>query len=308
MLLAGILAMSLVSFSQIQRLAVLPAAMRLTADGEKLSSLCIDLFADDPAGEAFGEIGSNFEPKYQAEGHEGIFGTNGNLPAKMFFAGTENVEIPQYYRNFLTSTINRYKAAEFNSAKFDQLQDEIWAYNGMDEFGEIDRDAADQVAEFRAKSKDFAFKYDIVRETRAKTYSAIVSKAEHLHIIGAPFPLTELTGKEFTEAGISLIEAGNVRTIEVQYGQGTSFATLKEPSEVFGDVDQFRASYGSLPEKANVAKYTKDQKFYVLSLVAEGDGYAPIKMNFLVANIKGFGLENKLPGTTTTSEVCILTK
>jgi hypothetical protein len=283
--------------AQLQRLALLPSAMQMGEEG--LSSLCIDLFRDAPAGETYGEMGSsNFSKDYKVEryDHVKIPGTETSSETK--FLGTTDEGVPTYYKHFINAKVDEYlqKYGRLNADQLADLQDEIWAYNGMDHLGYVNRGAMDQMGQYDQARKQFSFRY--FGDEHAEPYR-IKSKAVELHEIKLDYEQPALSNFSYSENEISYDVDGVQKTIDVEYN-GVTYEQLSAHSGLVDKgIKNYNDSYYALPELATFSQYGNHSEQYLLAFEDESNDY---HMYFVMAN----GRLTVIPDLN--SEYCYLNK
>lgn len=290
LLLFILLGSALLSLAQ-QRLVTLPG---MEAGGQGLASLCIDLFRDAPSGERYrvSESGSHIDVDDFR---------NVNLPPgppsshpQFLFPEGEHTVIPEYYKKFIRTKIEEYRPG-FNASRQEQLQNEVWAFNGMDHLGYINRTAAatDPVAAFEAKKPAFLFKFNLETEDAAVANKMIVDKAEQLHLLSEdPVPLPLPTDIHLTGAHISCHQNGQLQRIAVEYS-GVTFAAVKDEAAIDGKILSYYNTYHQLPDKAEFSSSTKPT-VAILTFSGDGDLLGSYDMNFRVPNNTGIGIRDVL--------------
>jgi hypothetical protein len=286
LLITGLLAFVITANCQVQRLAILPAAMQGAENN--LSSLCIDLFERAPEGNDYARLGSS-EKVFHSDSYSSGTLKDGILNSEetqIVSTKLNDHPIPAYYKKFLDAKIGEYNSGRpLTDNELANLQDEIWAYNGMDQLGWINRATPDQVQEYNTTRESFSFRYDV----DPSDYEAISGKAEHIHEIQKkpmPAPISDV---QFSNSGLLATITGNDHSIDVSYS-GVSFDDVKNySSQVVTDTKKFYRIFHELPEEATFSIDTKHDHAYLLSFHALGDEYDEFIMNFsFPQNTSGF--------------------
>ncbi len=269
---------TLSAHTQHQRLAVLPSSMTY---GDELASICIDLFRDAPSNINYYEIG-NAANKYSVTDLHKVKASGANPLNETKFIGEAQEDIPQYYKNFLEKEIENYKnEGPLTEDRLSELQDEVWAYNGMDEIGGLINPTTEEpLAQFEEAKENFYFRYNLPeQEINAE---AIVLKLEELRLlreINSPEPILS----DFTYTGnfISCKSDAATHTIDVYY-DGVDFETMQPQSALINTgIKSYNKNHYALPDIAEFSYYHNNQNEFLLSFEDE-EGY--YKMNFVIAN------------------------
>jgi hypothetical protein len=254
-----------------ERLAVFSVEKDTTG---KLPCISIEFFNSVPAGELYGQIGGNFDPKYKAIGHT-LFDEKARAEllstTGIGYFGTDNVVVLPYYRNFIAVAIGESKGQWPNDDSLYALQSTVWCYNVLDELGFIDRKAADQQLAYKKAREQFSFRYGL---TDANPMT-ILSKASQVYFTRKNTrKATEKPDSiRFTDSSIVYWQPMETHTIRPQYNN-IPRQELQPFSEALKDaIYYYIQDYRIPPERADFSKSTDDSTGYVLTFSA-GSGSA----------------------------------
>lgn len=269
--------------AQIQRLALLPAALQGGEDA--LSSICIDLFRDAPSGEAYGEIGNSFEKKYTGKSLDKVVNDHApNTPAANTtkFLGTTNEEIPQYYQNFINAKIDEYKNRSDLSTKEKKamIQLEVWTYNGLDQFGYIDRKISTkeyQLQQYKKAKKGFSSKYF------GDENADVLDIEEQLELIHAnrKYAKPQLSNLKVSSNKVSYSIDGVAKSIDLLHDGITASEVSSNASAIRQGIQKYNDSYHMAPDFAELSIHSKPQFNYLLYVSDDSEYYT---MYFNIAN------------------------
>lgn len=270
--------MGIAVFGQkLQRLAILPSSMSV---GHNLSSICIDLFRRAPIGKNYVEIGNSgrfWKVHFMDE-------VTGRIrPQTVKFAGPTNEPIPVHYQRFIKATIDKYGPGRLSPERLEQLQNEVWAYNGMDYFKSVDTKLPNQRIAYAEAKKNFAYKYGL-REDGNDLEVKIILKLRQLHDIRLKqVPTAVITNVRFENDGISFRANGYPKKIEVDYDGVSSDNITITTSEIFNNIKEYQSKYKTLPKTAtfserNAAPF-KYQLTFDIPYLSNFDMHFPIPNN-----------------------------
>lgn len=234
-------------FSQRQRLAILPSKMH--GSGTDMPSVCIDIFRGGPVNQQYKPIGNqssheafdvmhygtvkkpvNSEPQYQS--------------AKII--GETNEAVPEYYRQYIDKTISRYdNGSPITPDRLDELQDEIWAFNGLDYFRFINRSATDIQSAYTSARRKFMQEFELGGDASNKI---IVDKLHELHDLRS-LPKRSLSNLSFSNRRIRFTDRGTTKSLPVRYNEGLTGSL--NATEVSAGVNRYNNFYRTAPDQAS---------------------------------------------------------
>lgn len=277
LLLAIALFSSTLSFGQLQRLVSLPASMGYA--GNPLPGLCLDLLQGSPLGDTYlttdgsTMIANSYSRLSPADGVS--YGD-----AKFWNPAGAAERIPAYYQDFVLRKIAEYRQkGPMNAKLLDQLQDEIWAYNGMDLVGGyINVNSTDQIAEFKAGKKKFQNRFGLEDNNPA----AISDQASELIQLKESAAFTAPQSVRFTKQGIACRTGNATHTIGVNY-DGVSFEDVTGMTQqVNNGITVYGNTYRHLPDRTSISTYEGKNDTYLLAF--SSDSWPRHKMNFTIPN------------------------
>lgn len=280
LLLAVAILSSLLVCSQ-QRLVSLPSSMGY--GGNSLPGLCIDLLKNGPYKQEYSAAGGGSTSIF-VESASRLKPQPGKTYDQAEFWSPNKEAVSEYYKRFIREKIAEYgrKDGPMDSKRHGDLQDEIWAYNGMDELGGfIDTNASDQLAEFAAAKKKFQERYGL-EVNEANSNRRVWGKVSQLNSIKKyPPHYTPPQSIRFTEQGITCTTGNVTHTVQVSY-EGVSFSEVSGMSaQIDNAVHRYGDTYYKLPDRANLSNYPEHEGVFLLSL---SDTRAVYKMNFSLPN------------------------
>lgn len=278
--------------AQVQRLVTLPMTMNTGEEG--LASLCIDLFRPGPTGNDYRVSGSGGDRIYHSDDYRKVTPPpGGSTPSGPMFLSIGDEGVPGYYKKFIKAKIEEY-GGSFSATRKGELQFEIWAFNGMDKLGWIDRSALDPVAEFERKKPKFIWKYNISDDVGVRINAKICFKAKQLHSISLePLPLPRPDNVHFTREGISCTQDGQRHLIEVRY-DGVSYSGVRDGASIDSKIQSYYTAYHTVPDEADFAS-TDDPSLALLTFTSSGDDFGSFDLNFQVPNNSSTKIKNLFP-------------
>jgi hypothetical protein len=278
------------SFAQLQNLVVLPEALK-TAEG--FSSLCINLFGEAPFKVEYEAEGGG---KFYSESYYSVTPLEGNHDAKspifLHQKGTQTTSIKPQYRKFILDKIEEYtnriqsSGKGFTEQDLEELQNEVWAYNGLDELGYI-KQGLDPHLAYLQGAKLFSFRYGIIEDINPADFiidkDAIVEKLNVLHEIkinGAKTPT--VSNLVFGGNTISFNIGGVNKKIPMTFiGLQPNGILTKNQQAINTSLKAFVRDFKKAPEKGSISP-ANDLK-YILTFRSAGS-YGDYIRNFLIMN------------------------
>lgn len=193
------------SFSQPQRLALLPSSMNIVKGGiSKPSSLCVDFFREIPG--LSGSFDSYSHVRSGRDGHSAGAGgltydtdtytsvrvrdANGNLASHslndVLYLSTRNDldGLSPRYKDFISRRMSAYQRNDFNDDLLAKLQDEVWAFDVLEHTGYIDQ-SGDVVAAYRNGKARFS--NDFMEANTTAKEADILIVGQYLKLVKSPF-------------------------------------------------------------------------------------------------------------------------
>ncbi|PSL28141.1 hypothetical protein [Chitinophaga ginsengisoli] len=274
-----------------QRLALLP--IKLVGDGisegGQLASFCIDLFRDAPENITYKELNNASADLYDVKGYNDVNTRGARLPG-IKYLGTpdETTAIPAHYQAFLDELLGKYKDREsITLAERRLIQDEIWAYNGLDELGYINTSAPNRMDEFEKAAEEFFSKYCDTRDPDQK-YAAIHEAAWKMH--GARLrEIPDISEWSFNENGIDISVSGENEHIDISY-EGTDFSFISDHAQdIRNGFDMYINTYRDIPDYGVITLAPQSEKHLANFSLYGYDDYGVL--NVRIPNNTGTGFE-----------------
>ena len=268
-----------------QRLVILPSSMRVY--GDAYSSLCIDLFRGSPEGEeTYGIIGDNWSPKFAPDYYSSFpSDAQGINTQGLTYVGESNEPIPAYYKHFLEKIVAKYNTGgPLTSSQLDNLQDEVWVYDGLRHTGYIHPAAGSPLEDLKGAREKFTFDFNL----NSNDDELIQGKASDIHYLQNSRVYVPPRNIEFTESTILCDVGAAKRSIPVHY-DGVSFAEVKAVGEkdIQNGVTKYCQTFYLPPDEADIGLYKNNRHQFLLTLKASLNGSERYEMNFRIPNNNG---------------------
>jgi len=274
-----------------QRLALLP--IKLVGDGlsegGQLASFCIDLFRDAPENSTYRELNNAGADSYEVVNYRTVkAGRAGLSGIKYLGAVDETTAIPAHYRTFLDELLGKYTGREsITSAEQRLIQDKIWAYNGLDELGHINKSAPNQMDEFEKVADEFFSTYCDTRYPDRK-YTAIQQAAEMMYDARLR-EIPSISEWNFDENGIDISVSGENEHIDISY-EGTDFSFISDHAQdIRKGFNMYINAYRDIPYYGVITLTPQSEKYLANFSLYGYDDYGVL--NVRIPNNIGNGFE-----------------